>query len=217
MLKMTLWGVNQYLDGTLLDFLPEVLPEDRYDPEILEQLLYIECGDLYPYYQVPDYLKLQIKNFFIRNKEQFTRAWDALYSEYNPIENYDRKEAWSDSHSFSESLSSSESVHTSTSTSDSTSSSSEGKVSAYNSPTQQPQSASNGQAATTSKNANDTNGFSHSIRNNKGLDDHRGRVHGNIGVTTTQQMIQASLDLANYDIYLWVVTVFQKNIISAIV
>lgn len=217
MLKMTLWGVNQYLDGKLLDFLPEVLPEERYNPTLLEQLIYIECGDLFPYYQVPDYLKLQIKNFFLRNKEQFTRAWDALYSEYDPIENYDRKEAWSDSHSFSESLSSSESVHASTSSSDSTSSSSKGDVSAFNSPTYQPQSASSGQAATSGAQNNDTNGFSHSSRNNRGLDDHRGRVHGNIGVTTTQQMINQSLELANYDIYLWVVMVFQKNIISAIV
>ena len=228
-MKLTLWGINEYLDGTLLDFLPEVLPAERYDASILEELIYIECGDLFPYYQVPTYLKSQIKNFFLRNQEQFKRAWDALYSDYNPIENYDRIEAWSDkasesaSASESLSLSSSESVHASTSTSDSTSSSSKGDVSAFNSPTYQPQSASSGQAATTSAQGNDTSGHSisaHQKLNSSGrleLDEHRGRVHGNIGVTTTQQMINQSLELANYDIYLWVVMVFQKNIISAIV
>jgi len=228
-MKMTLWGINEYLDKTLLDFLPEVLPADRYDANILEELIYIECGDLFPYYQVPSYLKAQIKNFFLRNQEQFKRAWDALYSEYNPIENYDRIEAWSDSHSSSEShseslsTSSSESVHASTSSYDSTSSSSNGEVSAYNSSTLRPQSASDGNAATSGHNSNDTNGQTLSGSNRyldegrEALDSHRGRVHGNIGVMTTQQMINQSLELANYDIYLWVVTVFKKNIISAIV
>lgn len=244
-MKLTLWGINEYLDKTLLDFLPEVLPENRYNAAILEELIYIECGDLFPYYQVPSYLKAQIKNFFLRNQEQFKRAWDALYSEYNPIENYDRIEAWSDSHSSSEShsesisastseslsTSSSESVHASTSSYDSTSSSSNGEVSAYNSSTLRPQSASDGNAATSGHNSNDTNGqtLSGSSRyqrdgrerfldeGREALDSHRGRVHGNIGVMTTQQMINQSLELANYDIYLWVVTVFKKNIISAIV
>ena len=99
MTKLTLWGMNNYLDGTLLDFLPQSLPEDTFDAHIMEELIYMECGDLFPYYQVPLYCKAQIKNFFDRNKEQFKRVWDALYSEYNPIENYDRIEAWSDSHS----------------------------------------------------------------------------------------------------------------------
>lgn len=224
-MKMTLWGINEYLDKTLFDFLPDVLPAGTYDAATLEELIFIECGDLFPYYQVPSYLKAQCRNFFVRNAEQFKRAWEALYSDYNPIENYDRQEAWSDSHSssesISESLSSSESVHASTSSSDSTSSSSAGDVSAYNSPTLQPQSASRGNAATSGHNTNDTNGNSHSSRlhtdGRLALDRHEGRVHGNIGVITTQQMIQSSLDLANYDIYLWVVTVFRKNIISSIV
>lgn len=243
--RITLWGFNEYLDGKLMDFLPEVLPPDTFDASILEELLYIECGDLYPYYQVPTFLKAQIRNFFLRNQDQFRRVWEALNSEYNPIENYDRIEAWSDSHSSSEqhseslsasaseqlSQSSSESVHASTSSSDSTSSSSRGDISAYNSDTLRPQSASSGNAATASSTANNTQGQSVGQTNrsniearqrqlNEGrqaLDSHRGRVHGNIGVTSSQQLIESSIELGSYDIYLWVVTLFQKNIISAIV
>jgi len=226
--KITLWGFNEYSDGTLLDFLPEVLPANTFSPELMEELLYIECGDLYPYYQSLPFLKAQIKNFFLRNREQFKRVWEALNSEYNPIENYDRIEAWSDSHSSSEStseslsMSSSESVHASTSSSDSTSSSSRGDISAYNSDTLRPQSASQGNAATSGHNTNDSQGNSlsaHQKLETNGrlaLDSHRGRVHGNIGVTSSQQLIQSSIDLGSYDIYLWVVNLFQKNIISAI-
>lgn len=214
---MTLWGINEYMDGTLLDFLPTSLPANTFDPKIMEDLIYIECGDLFPYYQVPNYLKLQIKNFFDRNKDQFRRVWEALNSEYNPIENYDRIEAWSDSHSESLSTSSSESVSAITSSSNSESSSANGNVSAYNAPTLQPQSASSGSAASSGRTSNDTRGAQTSLRGMKGLDEHRGRVHGNIGVTTSQQMIQSSIELGSYDIYIWVVALFRKNIISAIV
>lgn len=226
--RITLWGFNEYLDKKLLDFLPEVLPERTFNAELLEELIYSECGDLYPYYQQPIALKAQIKNFFLRNQDQFRRVWEALNAEYNPIENYDRIEAWSDSHSSSEStseslsMSTSESVHASTSSSDSTSSSSRGDVSAYNSDTLRPQSASSGNAATTSSNNNDTQGQSLSAHQKfqdsgrEALDSHRGRVHGNIGVTSSQQLIQSSIDLGSYDIYLWVIALFQKNIISAI-
>lgn len=213
------------MEDTLFSDLETLLPENRYQADILKDLILIECGDLYPYYQVPTYLKIQINNFFARYKEQFKRAWDALYSDYNPIENYDRLEAWSDSHSqsTSESLStsSSESISAQTSSSDSTSSSSKGDVSAFNTSSYQPQSASAGNAQTAGTTRNDTRGAQNSVRDGKtqemALDNHRGRVHGNIGTMTTQEMINSSLELANYDIYLWVVTLFRKNIISAIV
>lgn len=228
MLKLTLWGMNDYLDGTLLDFLPSSLPANTFNPEIMEQLIYAECGDLFPYYQVPLYCKQHIKNFFDRNAEQFKRVWEALYSEYNPIENYDRIEAWSDSHSESTrdseslSMSSSESVSAVTSSSDSQSSSANGNISAFNSPTMQPQSASTGNAATSGRTNNDTRGTSNSLRaglnvkDNIARDDHRGRVHGNIGVTSSQQLINQSIELGSYDIYIWVISLFRKNIISSI-
>ena len=228
MTKLTLWGMNDYLDGKLLDFLPTSLPEGTFEPALMEELIYMECGDLFPYYQVPSYCKAHIKNFFDRNAEQFKRVWEALFSEYNPIENYDRIEAWSDSHSESSrdseslSMSSSESVSAVTSSSDSQSSSSRGDVSAFNASTLQPQSASQGQAATTGTTNNDTRGSSNSLRAGlnvkdiKARDDHGGRVHGNIGVTTSQQMIQQSIELGSYDIYIWVIALFKKNIISSI-
>lgn len=188
MTKLTLWGMNEYLDGTLLDFLSESLPGDTFDADMMEELIYMECGDLFPYYQVPLYCKAQIKNFFDRNKEQFKRVWEALYSEYNPIENYDRIEAWSDSHSESTrdseslSMSSSESVSALTSSSDSQSSSATGDISAFNSPTLQPQSASSGNAQTAGRTTNDTRGTSNSLRaglnvkDNIARDEHRGTI-----------------------------------------
>lgn len=171
-----------------------------------------ECGDLYPYYQRPETLKRQIEQFFSRYKEQFTRAWDALYSDYNPIENYDRIESWSDSASTSESTS--ESVHASTSNSDSSANSLVNQVAPYDDETfkNRERSASEGESGGLT--TNNTDGKA--TRDELKFSNHGGRVHGNIGVKTTQSMISESLELANFDIYLWVVILFREKLISSI-
>lgn len=210
--RMTLWGFEKYTEdeGGLFNNID--LPEDRYNKSILTDLIFDECGDLYPYYQNPSTLKRQIEQFFARYKEQFTRAWDALYSDYNPIENYDRNESWSDSASNSESTS--ESVHASTSNSDSSANSLVNQVAPYDDETfkNRERSASDGSSA--GRSSNDTQG--QAKRDETRFSRHDGRVHGNIGVKTTQSMISESLELANFDIYLWIVILFREKLISSI-
>lgn len=210
--RMTLYGFEKYTEdeGGLFNNID--LPEGRFDKSILTDLIFDECGDLYPYYQNPYTLKRQIEQFFARYKEQFTRAWDALYSDYNPIENYDRHEAWSDSASNSESTS--ESVHASTSNSDSSANSLVNQVAPYDDETfkNRERSASDGRSA--GQSSNDTQG--NAKRDETRFSRHDGRIHGNIGVTTTQKMINESLELANFDIYLWIVILFREKLISSI-
>lgn len=210
--RTTLYGFNNYLEAEGGLFNNIDLPEGRFDKEILTGLILDECGDLFPYYQNPVTLKRQIEQFFARYKEQFTRAWDALYSDYNPIENYDRNESWSDSASNSESTS--ESVHASTSNSDSSANSLVNQVAPYDDETfkNREKSASEGQTA--GQSSNDTQG--NAKRDETRFSRHDGRIHGNIGVTTTQKMINESLELANFDIYLWVVILFREKLISSI-
>ena len=207
-MRLTLYGIENYLEDEGGLFTNIVLPPERYDKQILVDLIIDECGDLYPYYQVPEVLKRQIEQFFARYKEQFKRAWDALYSDYNPIENYDRIENWSDSMSSSESTSESVSAQTSSSDSNST----VNDVSAYNGQSFVHDTAANGLSA--GRTDNHTDGKA--SRDYEDYKEHGGRIHGNIGVKTTQSMIGESLDLANYDIYLWVVMLFRKKIISSI-
>ena len=210
--RATLYGFENYLEheGGLFNNID--LPAGRYDKKILVDLIMDECGDLYPYYQRPETLKRQIEQFFSRYKEQFTRAWDALYSDYNPIENYDRIENWSDSASTSESTS--ESVHASTSNSDSSANSLVNQVAPYDDETfkNRERSASEGRSGGTT--TNNTDG--QATRDEQKYSEHGGRVHGNIGVKTTQSMISESLELANFDIYLWVVILFREKLISSI-
>lgn len=56
-----------------------------------------ELGELYPYHQNADLLRTNIALWSQRHLEDWNRMCNALYSEYNPIENYDRNE-WEKQH-----------------------------------------------------------------------------------------------------------------------
>lgn len=213
--RITLWGFYQFSDKTLFDNAPLY---EGFNKQILIDLIMQQSGDLFPFHQQPDYLKQNISNWFTRMYEQFKRMHDALYSEYNPIENYDRHEDWSDSESTSLSTSESSSMSGSShdSTSDSTSNSLVDEISAANmTDSFLPDSASKGQSA--SRTSSDTKNESKMSRNNiedrQHYSTHGGRIHGNIGVTTNQQMIEAELELRKYDLYQTIANMFEREFI----
>ena len=86
--RVTLWGFYQY-DKTLFDDI--VLPDGIDKGNLIADIMR-NSGDLYPYHQVPEYLKRNITYWFARRLFDFGRMYDALRAEYSPIENYDRKE-----------------------------------------------------------------------------------------------------------------------------
>lgn len=201
MSRITLWGFYNFTDKTLFD--GAVMPEGIERQEIVD-LIMIECGDLYPYYQQPAYLQMQINNFFKRKKYNFDKMVAALNAEYDPLENYDRKEDWTDifkEHVEGEAHDETHNDSTGSSTS---------KISAMDS----------------DELVNDTGGDSHNVgnsnattsneadRNNDSV--HTGRVHGNIGVTTSMQLIKEELDLRKFDVMEQIVRAFEKDIIVQI-
>jgi hypothetical protein len=132
--------------------------------------------------------------FTTKWQRTFQKWVELLNTEYEPLDNYDRKEAWSDSESTSTSEKSSTSA--SDSTSDSTLTSN--NISAFNSDTMRPDTSAavNAQTAGLSKVESNHTDVS------KRLYEHRGRVHGNIGVKTTQSIWIEQADLVrDFNIY----------------
>lgn len=201
MSRITLWGFYNFTDKEL--FNGAVMPEGI-DRQELVNLIMIECGDLYPYYQQPSYLQMQINNFFKRKKFNFDKMIAALNAEYDPLENYDKKEDWSDR--FNEHVEGA--AHDETHN-DSTGSSTS-KISAMDS----------------EELVTDTGGDSHNEGNSNATTTneadrnndttHTGRVHGNIGVTTSMQLIKEELELRKYDIMEQIVRAFEKDVIIQI-
>lgn len=154
-------------------------------------------------------------DFMTDGCEMFSKKWERTFEkwlavmsvEYAPLENYDRHEAWSDSHS----LSSSESMSTSTYTSDSTSNSTntDNDISAFNASTLQNDTSATVNALTAEQSINESK--NQNMKQLKEIDDHRGRVHGNIGVMTTQAMFKEEWELQKINIYDEIYVLFARE------
>lgn len=229
MARLTLWGIYQY-DKTLFDniVLPDGIDKDNLVSDIMRN-----SGDLYPYHQVPEYLKRNITFWFSRRLFDFDRMYKSLRAEYSPIENYDRiediKREYKDSGTDTETLtlgSSTTSSHTGTDT-DSTqgSGSNEKGVSAYNE-----DGYTNRERDTETHNSNNTQTYNSTVTNTESGSDktqtdygkqrtetENTRIHGNIGVTTSQQMIESEMSLrAKYDIYKIISREFEREFLVQI-
>ena len=229
MARITLWGFYQY-DKTLFDniVLPDGIDKDNLVADIMRN-----SGDLYPYHQIPEYLKRNITFWFSRRLFDFDRMYESLRMEYSPIENYDRiediKREYKDSGTDTETLtlgSSTTSSHSGTDT-DSTqgSGSNEKGVSAYNE-----DGYTNREKDTETHNSNNTQTYNSTVTNTGSGSDktqtdygkqrtetENTRIHGNIGVTTSQQMIESEISLrAKYDIYKIISREFEREFLVQI-
>lgn len=76
-------------DATIFDDLD--LPSE-FDADLLKYLILEKLGDRTPIYGNPTLFKFNIQNWFSYKKPVFEKLWETMNYDYNPIENYDRKE-----------------------------------------------------------------------------------------------------------------------------
>ena len=208
MARLTLWGIYQY-DKTLFDniVLPDGIDKDNLISDIMRN-----SGDLYPYHQVPEYLKKNITFWFSRRLFDFERMYEALRVEYSPIENYDRKENTTRNYENSGTDKESTTLGSTTTSTNIGSNDNENKVSAYNESdysNREKDIQSYNSTITNTGSGTDTTQTEYGLKR-KEVEDIR--VHGNIGVTTSQQMIESEMELrAKYDIYKIISREFERE------
>ena len=186
--RMTLYGMYQY-DPTLFDGV--VLP-DGMDKTLMVNQIIRQSGDLFPYYQVPPEVKSAITEWFTRRKNNFAKLWQGFTAEYNPIENYDRQEDSTETPNITHTLSNS----------GQDASTNEADVQGYNGTDYVPNSRTKS-SGTSSTNGTDTE---------SGTRTYTSRIHGNIGVTTSAQMLEGELTLRrSLDIYALIAEEFEKD------
>lgn len=171
------------------------LPDNLSTADFINTLL-TQYGELPVLYSYPPLLKSLIATW--SNTSQYTWAHlsETLKAEYNPIENYDRTETSTDVFTGT----------TKTNATNNATSNGTGKtqVYGYNNLT----SPADDSASETTSASNST---SDSAETNTSTTAHDSRVHGNIGVTTTQQMLQSERELAMFNIYDIIAKDFQKR------
>lgn len=235
--RISLWGLRKYIKPDILDdfALPERLEEDR--ENIMDNVL-LESAELELYYTDPDFLKEAIRVWSTKMIPNWNRILDALLAEYNPIENFDRHEEWSDTGTGQRSKQTRDSQVSAGNTRTDTNASAEGQSrnnidstsngqnnteqlnsnTGMNDPSNQGlvthdksegstvnATADHSESTTSSGSTNtsfsdtdttmQTNGTGEETEINTSEGGHTGHLHGNIGVTTNQEMIEAEINL----------------------
>ena len=199
--KLTLIGLYNN-DNTLFDSL--TLPAGI-DKTVLVNNILLRSGDFEVLYADPDFLKPAISLWGQKWSRTFEKWQKALAVEYDPLYNYDRREEWVTSEDEG-------TVTTGKSTdvgSTDVGTTSNDNVSAYNNNTLVPDkqniltSGSNTVGNTEMENTSDRD--RNEVRT--------GRAYGNIGVTTSQQMLQAELDVASWNLYEHITDIFLSEFI----
>lgn len=171
----------------------------RLDREEIKMAILERCGTLLPLYTNSHMFKQFSDSFFKQRKQIITKLIDSTQFEYNPIDNYDRKEDVTRKYK-------GENQSTNTvNAADNRSSGQESKVSAYDSEEYLPKENVIGTSKDTSDSTAKESG------SNAGEETITTRTHGNIGVTTTQQMIESERKVSRFNIYNWIAIEFEQH------
>ena len=190
-MTLSILGIYKF-DDTIFDNLN--VPEGMNKEALINKIL-LDLGELNVVYSKPDVLKAAIGTWSISRAITWERMWNVAQIEYNPLENYDRQESWTDQGSHQKSGSSNgQSTGNSTVTE---------KVAGFNSESLVNAKQSTGNGSGTTTNSESESGTDTSTRT--------GRAHGNIGVTTSQHLLESELKVApKLDIYNWIVEEFKQ-------
>lgn len=215
---LTVEGLYNY-DNTLFDWfnVPEGLVKQIAIDTILMKTRELEI--LYPDFT---YLKNRIAIWSNKYQINWKKLYDTTVLEYNPIENYDRMEDWTDT----DDETSTSARDNTRNTTNSVKSTSTNEIMNSVNVTDQNTAFNAGLAdhakqitdGDTTENGTITNTETGIDTENESVNGGRtgkhkrtGRSHGNIGVTTSQQMIQSERDLVVFNLYDVIAESFIEN------
>lgn len=193
-------------------FFAEAEIDDRIDRDILCNTIVARWGFASPLITESESFFYLSNNWINAHHEDFKRVIDALYSTYSPIENYDRIEERTTDDVLSSAY---DDTKNETSNSDeSAKSETETKVSAFNSDVYQPSNDSTRNDSVTEKKNTILNGAG--TKTDDRVVKENIRAHGNIGVTTSQQMIESELSLRMNNIYNMIADMWSRDLTLSI-
>lgn len=227
------------MPGTLKDFiawdatvLDGVVVPDGMDAELMKNTLYMRCGELTSHWSSPGTFKAATTHWFLTHQWNIQHLYNLLLAEYNPIHNYDRDETITidvgenggrgyNSEVTSTGDTSGDSTRTPnlTNTDDTTV---KRNVSAFDSAEYQPRDedvtdATRKESGTDNIESHDETSnntatdFQEQTVNNRN-ENHVNHMEGNIGITTTQQMMQEEIALMkSFNLYDTVASMFEDD------
>lgn len=199
--KITLIGFNNYMSSSNDDLFKYLELPAGIDRDTLINNILLRGGEFETLYADPYFLQNMIGVWSKQWQRTFSKWVKALSVDYEPLYNFDRHELYSDKRTQIESGRRSENATAHDDSISTGSGTTTNTVSAYDASDYQPHDQS-----TSSSTGNNT---SIAITNATGNDNrdlnenivHEGHLYGNIGVTTSQQMLRDELDIQLWNIY----------------
>lgn len=217
---MNLQNLIDYGQAFDIDVLSGVNVPAPLSVDTMKSAIMIRCGLLTPVYGEPQLFRDMVAHWFTVKQWTIEHLIKVVQAEYSPIENYDRYEEWDETHkgTVKDNGKSTDQHKRNGNSTDVNSGADmvENTVSAYNSSSYQPDTKRVDTAGKTLKNTHsDTEDIERANENTNArdlADTHKGHLHGNIGVTTNQQMIEQELELLrHFDIYGYIAERFEED------
>ena len=152
---------------------PNLTVPEGINKDVLIDVILSRCGEMCPVWTDPEFMVEMIGVWSTKYEKTFEKWYAAYTATYNPIHNYDRTELL-EGWDHAENIGTDDTTVTN-------------NRSAYNATAMQPHDESTVDGDTTS---NHDSSYSHT-----------NHMSGNIGVTTTQQMLEAEYSIAEWNIY----------------
>lgn len=197
MAKITLIGLSDFNDH-LFDGLR--LPEEI-DRDTLIGNILIKGGDFEVLYPDAVFMQEAIGIWAKKWERTFSKWVEGLKAEYNPIENYDRFEDWTDTGSNSNKVTAYDISNAAGNGSN------EDKRSSYDSDAYTPHNK------TDSYSDSHSDSSSNSTATGDRSNVHSAHIHGNIGVTTAPAMLREFFEISGWNIYEHITDVFLQEFI----
>lgn len=212
--KLSVLGLYSY-DTTLFDGLLANLPtytdedeiEHHLDGDVLRDNILLECAELEVVYPEPEFCKQAITVWSKMRAGVWQELYDTMFYVYDPIENYYRREYWTDdfTHGHKRDTDLTHGHKVTMDVEDTTTNS----VTGYNGTT-----FSDRDKTVFSNDDTETHsGKDTTNETNSGTDKdvREGYARGNIGVTTTQQMVQSQRETVMFNLYETILQEFRER------
>lgn len=189
--KITTIGFEELLNRENDSLFSGAVFPSSLDRDNLISRILLRSGEFEVVYSNPGFMRDAVTTWAKSYYRTFEKWANAYFADYKPLENYNRTEIWDDKVDNTDTTEAHSGIEGTTTN----------KVSAYDT-----QSLSNkGQ----DENKSDTDSNGTSVLDGK--THHEGNVYGNIGVTTSQQMLEAEYDVARFNIYEQIADLFIKE------
>lgn len=212
MAKMTLFGVERYLNSLNESLFDSMTVPTGCTKDVFINSLMLNAGEFAVLYGDPEFMKGSVEQWSLKNNSAFTRIFSVWSETYDPLHNYDRTEEISEAETTSGktngSRSGSDSNQTETHSGVTSSSTQKNDVSAYDTSGYSPKDRAQGNVNEVSSAGGSSSGGSSETSEENRSDmkaaNRTAHMYGNIGVTTSQQMLKDEIAIRSganpYDI-----------------